>query len=162
MNTVEVRKLSPISKYWGCLREFIQNRSPTYALECRQAFSQKIYLTAHQRINKPDERSDCGKSFPSKSQLQEHRKTHTGKEPYICTTCGKVFTKRSNLLAHQRTHTRERAYVCIKGGRPSLTSQYWVHIREFILMKTFMNAVSVGKSLLGRYHLILHLNFHTR
>ena len=117
---------------------------------CRQAFIPKTHLVAHQKIHsgeKPYEYSDYGTSFPSKSQLREHSKTHTGKKPIPAQDVGRSSPKdQTSLYTRSFGLDKELMFILNVEG-PSLRSQSWWHIREFILVKNFMNAVTVVKSL---------------
>lgn len=56
---------------------------------------------------------DCGKKFPTKDELKQHRKEMKHKEVrnHSCSVCSKMFTS-SKLRQHMRTHTKEKPYVC--------------------------------------------------
>ncbi|EFO12484.1 hypothetical protein LOAG_16049, partial [Loa loa] len=41
------------------------------------------------------------------SDLQKHRRTHTGKMPYICEICKKSFAYKSSLQRHKQKHLKE-------------------------------------------------------
>ena len=123
---------------------------PCICTECRQAFIQKTHLVAHQKIHsgkKPYECSDYGTSFPSKSQLHEHSKTHTGKKPIPAQDVGRSSPKDQTSLYTRRLGLDKELMFILNVEGPSLTSQSWWHIREFILVKNLMNAVTVVKSL---------------
>ena len=40
---------------------------------------------------------DCGKSFPTRSKLNEHLRAHTGERTVACPTCGTTFTSTSKF-----------------------------------------------------------------
>lgn len=49
-----------------------------------------------------------------RSNLWDHKKTHTGEKPYVCTwpSCSMKFSQTHQLKLHLRSHTGERPYVC--------------------------------------------------
>ena len=50
---------------------------------------------------RPFECDICGSKFKLKHHLTQHRRTHTGERPYICSFCQKSFIQISNKIVHE-------------------------------------------------------------
>lgn len=113
---------------------------------CRSSFANLRALTVHHKKSHSQESqlpqicSICSQSFPTPSDLLEHRKSHVTSKRYICHQCGegfdsllarsqhrqvhlvkrqfkcphceKTYTRRSDVKRHLSTHTGERPYQC--------------------------------------------------
>ncbi|XP_043541116.1 neuroblast differentiation-associated protein AHNAK-like [Chiloscyllium plagiosum] len=55
-------------------------------------------------VGKPWKCGECGKGFRVPSELEIHRRGHTGERPYSCPECGKAFNRSPTLRAQQRVH----------------------------------------------------------
>eukprot|EP00471_Norrisiella_sphaerica_P003815 CAMPEP_0184478394 /NCGR_PEP_ID=MMETSP0113_2-20130426/432_1 /TAXON_ID=91329 /ORGANISM="Norrisiella sphaerica, Strain BC52" /LENGTH=341 /DNA_ID=CAMNT_0026856169 /DNA_START=140 /DNA_END=1165 /DNA_ORIENTATION=+ len=49
----------------------------------------------------------CSKSFPGKSGMQAHIRTHTGERPFKCKYCNAAFAHRTNIRRHLLIHKRK-------------------------------------------------------
>lgn len=113
---------------------------------CRSSFANLRALTVHHKKSHSEESqlpqicSICSQSFPTSSELIEHKKAHVKSKRYICHQCGegfdsllarsqhrqmhqvkrqfkcphceKTFTRRSDVKRHLSTHSGERPFQC--------------------------------------------------
>ncbi|XP_039621569.1 zinc finger protein 568-like isoform X2 [Polypterus senegalus] len=86
---------------------------------CGKIFPYKSFLENHKRTHFGQKLygcSECGKKFSYKGSLQSHQRLHTGDRPYVCIVCARGFRQMSHLQQHMRIHTGEKPYSCSKCG----------------------------------------------
>ncbi|XP_054574587.1 LOW QUALITY PROTEIN: zinc finger and SCAN domain-containing protein 5B-like [Eptesicus fuscus] len=89
---------------------------PYECQDCSKRFSYKSQLDLHRRTHtgeRPFQCHYCPKRFIQASDRKVHHWIHTpGQKPYRCTVCKERFTHSSTLRGHERVHTQERPYQC--------------------------------------------------
>ncbi|XP_004715191.1 zinc finger and BTB domain-containing protein 49 [Echinops telfairi] len=92
-----------------------------YACElCRKPFKHPSNLELHKRSHtgeKPFECHVCGRHFSQAGNLQTHLRRHSGEKPYICEVCGKRFAASGDVQRHIIIHSGEKPHLCDICGR---------------------------------------------
>ncbi|XP_067870017.1 zinc finger protein 721-like [Heterodontus francisci] len=112
-------------------------------------------------MEKPWKCGDCGKGFSYPSEVETHRRSHTGERPFTCSVCGKGFARSCDLLTHQLVHSDNKPFKCsdcekrFKRKKDLLTHQQ-VHTGE----RPFTCSMC-GKGFSRLSTLLIHQHVHT-
>ncbi|XP_027853757.2 zinc finger protein 182-like isoform X2 [Aphis gossypii] len=95
-----------------------QKPSPKVCQFCKKIFKKNADLERHERIHTGDkpykcDQPNCNKAFATKSSLEYHIITHSGKMKRAeCPQCNGLFATTSTLKVHMRQHTGEKPFKC--------------------------------------------------
>ncbi|XP_071440544.1 uncharacterized protein [Hetaerina americana] len=154
---------------FGSIAELIAHR-PAHVEEngcicvvCGKSFKKEQHLQQHLRTHegKQWECDVCCKFFTTKYFLKKHKRLHTGEMPYCCETCGKTFTFQQSYHKHLLYHSDEKPHACSEcGKRFKELSTLHNHERIHTGEKPF-TCESCGKAFRQRVSYLVHRRIHT-
>nr|XP_004174246.4 zinc finger protein 648 [Taeniopygia guttata]XP_012430847.4 zinc finger protein 648 [Taeniopygia guttata]XP_030135498.3 zinc finger protein 648 [Taeniopygia guttata]XP_030135500.3 zinc finger protein 648 [Taeniopygia guttata]XP_041573781.1 zinc finger protein 648 [Taeniopygia guttata]XP_041573782.1 zinc finger protein 648 [Taeniopygia guttata] len=88
---------------------------------------------------------ECGSSFRSVSQLQEHRRARPPESSYRCPICTKAFSRAANLRMHKLIHSSQRPHKCPECDKGFIrTADVWRHLRNVHKIERSMVILASG------------------
>ncbi|XP_047430694.1 zinc finger protein 135-like isoform X2 [Mugil cephalus] len=110
-----------------------ESRLPQICSICSQSFPTSSELLEHRKSHVTTKRyicQQCGEGFDSLLARSQHRQMHQVKRQFKCPHCDKSYTRRSDVKRHLSTHTGERPYQCSQcSKRFSLRFMLIKHLR---------------------------------
>ncbi|NXK56926.1 ZSC20 protein, partial [Chauna torquata] len=91
---------------------------PHKCSDCGKSFDGSSDLVSHQQFHQLEKRCECPDSRINLSDSTGLRtqSPHKPEKFYLCSECGKCFGRRSNLNLHKKLHTGERPHQCPECG----------------------------------------------
>ena len=84
--------------------------------ECGGCYRSMTILKQHTRIHQENKFlcPICARQFTRKNRYTEHINSHSGIQPYSCSSCGKSFSHRNSFMAHRCRGAREaiKLFMC--------------------------------------------------